>query len=132
MNTAGKILTWIARIICIVTIIFISLFAFDAISPNQTFWQNAGALLISLLPSFVLIAILVIAWKWKVAGGIILILTGIGLGVFIFNLNYNQRHFTLVQSLRNVLLFCLPFVIAGILFILSHFIGERRLVRGEG
>ncbi len=132
MNTTGKILTWIAGIICILAILFISLFAFDAITPNQTFWQNAGALLISLLPSFVLIAILIIALKWKLAGGIILTLAGLVLGVFIFNLNYNQRHFTLVQSLRNISILCLPFVIAGILFILSHFLVKKRLVRGEG
>ncbi len=133
MNAIGKIIYWTPRIICILAILFISLFALDAVSPGQTIWKNAGALMISLLPSFVLVAILVVAWKRELAGGIILTLVGLALSVFVFNLNYNQRHFTLVQSLRNVSMLCMPFVIAGILFIVSHYRNQRRQERlGSG
>jgi hypothetical protein len=47
--------------------------------------------------------------------------------VFIFNLNYNQRHFTLWQSIINVSMLSLPFVLAGILFILSHSAKKKEL-----
>jgi len=73
-----------------------------------------------LIPSFVVLAILIVAWRWENIGGIILIIVGEVFGVFVFNINYNQRHFTLWQSIRNVSMICLPFVLAGILFLLSH------------
>ena len=120
MKMSTKILHWIPRILCILAILFVSLFALDAFSPERTFWQNAAAFLIHLIPSFVLLAILFIAWRWEKVGGIILLIVGVVFGILVFNLNYNQRHFTLWQSIINVSMICLPFVLAGILFIISH------------
>ena len=127
MKTSAKILRWTPRILCILAILFISLFALDSFSSERTFWQNAGAFLMHLIPSFVLLAILIVAWKWENIGGIILIIIGVVFCVSIFNLNYNQRHFTLWQSIRNVLMLCLPFVLAGILFIISHSVKKKEL-----
>jgi hypothetical protein len=127
MKTSTKILRWTPRILCILAILFISLFALDSFSSERTFWQNISAFLMHLIPSFVLLAILIVAWKWENIGGIILIIVGVVLCVFIFNLNYNQRHFTLWQSIRNVSMLCLPFVLAGILFIISHSAKKKEL-----
>ena len=127
MKTSTKILQWTPRILCILAILFISLFALDSFSSERTFWQNTGAFLMHLIPSFVLLAILIVAWKWENIGGIILIIVGVVLCVYTFNLNYNQRHFTLWQSIINVSMLCLPFVLAGILFILSHRAKKKEL-----
>jgi hypothetical protein len=127
MKTSTKILHWTPRILCILAILFISLFALDSFSSERTFWQNTGAFLMHLIPSFVLLVILIVAWKWENIGGIILIIVGVFFCVLIFNLNYNQRHFTLWQSIRNVSMLCLPFVLAGILFILSHSAKKKEL-----
>jgi hypothetical protein len=127
MKTTTKILHWTPRILCILAILFISLFALDSFSSERTFWQNTGAFLMHLIPSFVLLVILIVAWKWENIGGIILIIVGVFFCVSIFNLNYNQRHFTLWQSIRNVSMLCFPFVLAGILFILSHSAKKKEL-----
>jgi len=127
MKTSTKILQWTPRILCILAILFISLFSLDSFSSERTFWQNTGAFLMHLIPSFVLLAILIVAWKWENIGGIILIIAGVVLCVYTFNLNYNQRHFTLWQSIINVSMLCLPFVLAGILFILSHRAKKKEL-----
>ena len=127
MKTSTKILQWTPRILCILAILFISLFSLDSFSSERTFWQNTGAFLMHLIPSFVLLAILIVAWKWENIGGIILIIVGVVLCVYTFNLNYNQRHFTLWQSIINVSMLCLPFVLAGILFILSHRAKKKEL-----
>jgi len=71
MKSSNKVLYWTARILCILAILFISLFALDSVSPERTFWQNTTALLMRLIPSAVLLAILIIAWKWEKVGGII-------------------------------------------------------------
>jgi hypothetical protein len=121
MKKPDKVLLWTPRILCILAILFISLFALDSFSPDKTFWQNTAAFLMNLLPSFVLLLILIVAWKWPLAGGIILLGAGLVTSILVFNLNYSQRHFPLGQSIRNVSILCLPFLIAGVLFILSHF-----------
>ena len=121
MRTSTKVLYWTARILCILAILFVSLFALDSVSSERTFWQNATALLMSLIPSFVLLAALIIAWKWEKTGGIILTIIGLALSIFVFILNYKRNHFSVANSLKNALILAIPFVLAGVLFILSHY-----------
>ena len=127
MKTTTKVLCWTARILCIFAILFVSLFALDSVSSERTFWQNITALLIHLIPSFVLLALLIIAWKWEKTGGIILTIIGLALSIFVFVLNYNRNHFSVANSLKNALILAIPFVLAGILFILSHYRKKKEL-----
>ena len=127
MRTSTKVLYWTARILCILAILFISLFALDSVSSERTFWQNATALLMSLIPSFVLLAALIIAWKWEKTGGIILTIMGLALSIFVFVLNYKRNQFSVANSLKNALIIAIPFVLAGILFILSHHRKKKEL-----
>jgi len=120
METSVKILHWTPRVICILAILFISLFALDSFDSNKTIIQQIGDFLMHLIPSFGLIIILVIAWKWEFIGGIIFILIGLGFSPFIFKHNYNMNH-SVELSLQTVFIIAMPFVIVGILFIVSHF-----------
>ena len=127
MNTKIKLFYWLPQIICILAILFVSMFALDAFAPGPTIWQQLGAFLMHLIPSFVLIAFLMVAWKWELIGGIILLLTGLGLSPFIFLLNHNRNHFSVGASLMVVLLINIPFVLVGVLFIVSHFLKKKQL-----
>jgi prolipoprotein diacylglyceryltransferase len=119
MKLSIKVFQWIPRILCILAILFVSLFALDSFSPERTFWQNTVAFLMHLIPSFVLLAILITAWKWEKTGGIILIIFGLLFCILIFMTNYNRTQ-SVVTSLFITLILCIPFVVAGILFIISH------------
>ena len=129
MKTSTKLLHWVPRILVILAILFVSIFALDAFSSELTFLQNAGAFLVHLIPSFVLVALLIIAWKWEKAGGILITIVGLFLSVAIFILNYNRNH-SVWLSLSIVLMICFPFVIAGILFIISHYKKENEKPAG--
>lgn len=119
MKTSVKILHWSPRIICILAILFISLFALDSFSPDLTIWQQIGAFLIHLIPSFLLLVLLIVAWKREFIGGIIFTLIGLGFSPFIFVHNYKMNQ-SVWMSLTIVLVITVPFIIAGILFIVSH------------
>ncbi len=109
---------WIARILCIAAILFVSMFALDAFNEGETIFQKLAAFGMHLLPSIVLALILFIAWKHERTGGIILILIGLLLSPFIFNMNVDRTGSWLI-GLEVILMINLPFIIAGILFILS-------------
>jgi Tfp pilus assembly protein PilN len=126
MKTSTKLLYWIPRILVILAILFVSMFALDSFSSERTFWQNAAAFLMHLIPSFVLAGILIIAWKWEKAGGIILTIVGLVFSVLIFIMNFNRNH-SIWMSLWIVLLICIPFVLAGILFIMSYYQKKKEL-----
>ena len=78
-----------------------------------------------LIPSFVLLAVLIVAWKWELVGGGVLFIIGLGLSPFIFSLNYNRNHFSVGASIAVVLMINFPFILAGILFIASYFMKKK-------
>ena len=128
MKSNIKILHWTPRLICILAILFISLFALDSFSPDLTIWQQIGAFLIHLIPSFVLLAILIVAWKWEYIGGTIFIIIGLGPSPFIFKHNYDMNH-SVGMSLGIILMITFPFVVVGVLFIISYFMKKRHLLK---
>lgn len=133
MKISVKILPWIARIICMLAILFISMFAADSFSPELTFRQQIGGFMMHLIPSFILIALLIVAWKWEFIGGIIFIIIAVGLSPFVFTLNYNRNH-SVGISLGIILAITFPFLVVGILFMISHFMKKRiyqKLIRNN-
>ena len=67
-----KVLYWLPRVLAILLIAFISLFALDVFGEPRWFL----ALLMHLIPSFVLIAITAFAWKWEQLGGLAFLAAG--------------------------------------------------------
>ncbi len=131
MITRKKILLWLPRILCIVAILFVSMFALDAFEPGKPLLQQLGDFFIHLIPSFVLTIMLVIAWKWELTGGILFIITGLGLSPFVYMLNYNRTH-SVGISLGIILMVTFPFVVVGLLFLLNHYLHRVRKTELKG
>jgi hypothetical protein len=77
-----KFLCWLPRILAILFVVFISLFAFDVF--EEPLWPIA--LLIHLIPSFTLAGITFIAWKHEQLGGILFLLAGLAMFLFFHSL----------------------------------------------
>ena len=125
MKTSVKIIYWLPRVIGIIAILFISLFALDAFSPELTIWQQIRNFLMHLIPSFILTAILLYSWRWEYSGGIIFTIVGIGLTPFIYMKNYDMNH-SVSMSIVFVLAITFPFIVVGVLFLVSHFINKNK------
>ena len=120
-----KIIHWIPRILCIFAILFVSMFALDAFQPDKTIWQQIGDFMMHLTPSFILLIFLIVAWKWELIGGVIFTLIGVFLTPFIFKMNYNMNH-SIPMSIGIIASITLPFIIIGILFIISHYLKKKQ------
>ena len=69
MNKALRsFLFWTPRVLGILFILFISLFALDVFEEGLDFWGTLLALLMHLLPSIVMTIALVIGWRWEWVG----------------------------------------------------------------
>ena len=74
MNTSVKrVLFWTPRVLCILFAMFLSLFALDVFSEGYGFWETIVALLLHLVPTFIVVIALVIAWRWEWIGAILFI-----------------------------------------------------------
>jgi len=58
-----RVLFWAPRILCILFAIFLSVFALDVFSEGYGFWQTIGALLLHLVPTFIVVIALLIGWR---------------------------------------------------------------------
>ena len=103
------LLNWAPRILGILFAIFISLFAFDVFGQGTGFWKTLLALLIHLIPTFLLIIILILSWKRPWIGGIFFILLGIAYIIWSS------------QSGRGSQIIYIPLFLVGILFLTSWF-----------
>lgn len=63
-----RALFWTPRALSIVFIAFLSLFALDVFGEHLGLWRTVLALTMHLIPSFVLVAALVLAWRWEWIG----------------------------------------------------------------
>jgi len=100
-----KNLYWTPRILAILFIAFISIFALDVFNEPQWFL----ALFMHLIPSFILVILTIIAWKHEQSGGFIFIIIGSLMLVF--------SHFESI-------IISIPAIVIGILFI-----GKKLLVK---
>ena len=64
----GRLLFWPPRILAIVFTGFISMFALDVFGEQLGFWRTTIALVIHLIPTWIMIAAIAIAWRREWVG----------------------------------------------------------------
>lgn len=111
------ILYWVPRVLGIGFVAFISLFALDVFDEGYGFWQTILALLIHLVPTFLTLAALLVAWRWELAGGIIYMLLG-----FAYVIMMSGQHWLAYAIITG------PLLLTGLLFIINHSVRNRRVV----
>lgn len=107
---ASSLLYWIPRVFTMLAIMFMMMFSLDAFEGNESFGNKIIGFLINNIPVFILIIILVIAWKRELIGGMLFILAFIAGGIFFKSFSGNPGSLVVIA----------PFLITGVLFILHH------------
>ncbi len=78
MSTFSKrTLFWTPRALSMAFAAFLSLFAFDVFSENLGVWQTILALTMHLIPVFLVILVLLLAWRWEWIGAVLYLIAGL-------------------------------------------------------
>jgi hypothetical protein len=72
-KTTKQAIYWTPRIMGILFILFLSIFALDVFDEGFGFWATLGALIIHLLPSILLAIAVALAWRWEWIGTVIFV-----------------------------------------------------------
>jgi hypothetical protein len=99
---------WIARGLGMVYAVFLTALALNAFGSGSV-WQQVSNFLLHMIPTFILIAILILSWRWPLPGGICLIALGLFYVAIMFGSGWG-----------NCLVMSVPLVAAGILFIAAE------------
>jgi len=72
MNVGTKrVLFWTPRVLGILFAIFVSVASLDVFSEGYDLWQTIGAFLLHLVPTFIVVIGLIIAWRWEWVGAVL-------------------------------------------------------------
>lgn len=64
-----RLLLWTPRVLGILVALFIGIFALDVFTEGRPIGETLIALVMHLLPTFVLLATVALAWRWEWIGG---------------------------------------------------------------
>lgn len=74
---ASKLIFWTPRILAILFILFLALFSLDVFEGDYGFWGTILALFMHNIPSFALLIVLLISWRYEIVGAVVFILAGL-------------------------------------------------------
>jgi hypothetical protein len=108
-------MVWVARILCILFALFLSIFALDVFGEGYSPWQTLVALTMHLIPAALILIALGVAWRWEWAGGILFV----ALGVLYLAMAWGRFHWTAYLVIAG------PLFLIGALFVIGWFWRER-------
>jgi hypothetical protein len=110
MKTAKfEVLRWTPRLFGLLFAGFTSLFALDVFEGNHGFWPTLLALVMHLVPTFILLLLLAVAWRWELAGAVAFT----GLAIFYLVAFWGRFHWSAYALISG------PLFLLGALFLLS-------------
>jgi len=109
---------WTPRVLGICMAGFLGIFAADVFGKGYTFWETIAALLIHLVPTYIVLAALAVAWRWEPAGALLFI----GLGAFYIVWAWGRFPWVAYLAISG------PLFVTGALFLLSW--GLRKEPKG--
>jgi len=71
------LLFWMPRILGALFAVFTSLFALDVFGEGYSFWETILALLMHLVPTYIIVVVLAVAWRWEWVGAILFPILGV-------------------------------------------------------
>ncbi|MCD4671418.1 MAG: hypothetical protein K8R77_02035 [Anaerolineaceae bacterium] len=121
IKTGEKVLHWAPRVLGILFAVFISVFALDVFGEGYGFWETIGALLIHLVPTYLIVGAVLLGWRWKWPGGVLFI----GLAVFYIVMTRGRMDWVVY------LLIPAPAALIGILFLVDWFRKRSRSIDAD-
>jgi hypothetical protein len=113
-----KFIFWAPRVLTIIFILFLSLFALDSFDPGQPIPYMIVAFLIHLIPCYILAAVLIISWKRELVAAVVFPILGILYMIVSFkNVGFIALSWSIIISG--------PAFIIGVLFLLNWKIKVR-------
>ena len=108
-SSTRRVLFWTPRVLTIAFILFLGLFALDVFGEGYTFVETLIALLMHLIPNFLLLAFLIVAWRREWIGAILFT----GLAIFYLVWTWGRFHWSAYVGISG------PLFLLGILFLVG-------------
>lgn len=119
-----KLIFWTPRVLSILLIVFLAIFSLDVFDSNYGFWGTVLGLLIHNIPSFILLGILIISWKYEIISGVAFTLVGI---LYMISVVAREPVEPWYVSIALSLILVAPSFLIGILFVVGWFKKKKNI-----
>lgn len=109
---------WAPRVLALSFALFLAIFALDVFGAYDTLTETLIALVMHLIPTFLMLAVAAIAWRWPLVGGVAFLLLGV-LSIVAFDTYEWLAKFLFVSA---------PVFVIGLLFLWDA-LGDTLLTR---
>ena len=99
-------LFWTPRVLCILFAGFLSIFAADVFGEHYGFWKTILALVMHLIPTWIILIVLVVSWRREWVGGTLFI----ALGALYLIWSWGRFHWSAYLAISG------PLLLIGVLF----------------
>ncbi|HUJ32435.1 MAG TPA: hypothetical protein VLY23_14215 [Candidatus Acidoferrum sp.] len=117
-DLSKRVLFWTPRVLSVVYIAFLSVFALDVFGENLPFWLTVQHLIIHLIPCFGLLAVLILAWRWEWIGALFYTIWGLFYVVWVASV---ARPWSPAMRLNFALVIAGPALVTAVLFLVDWF-----------
>ena len=104
-----RLLFWTPRVLCLLFAGFISLFALDVFNEHHGFWKITLALLIHLVPTYLVLGVLLLSWRREWVGAALFT----GLGAYYLDSTWGRFHWSAYLCISG------PLFLLGALFLVN-------------
>ena len=114
-ESTRRLLYWTPRVLTILFAVFISVFALDVFGEGYGFWETALALVMHLVPTFLILIALAVAWRWEWVGALLFA----ALGVWYLVMAGGKVHWSALLFIAG------PLLLLGVLFGVNWLLRDR-------
>jgi hypothetical protein len=110
-----KFLYWAPRILAILAILFMMMFSMDCFEMGGK--EALICLVMHNIPAFIIIVVLLIAWRWEFIGSILFVIVFFAGSIYFNGFGKNW----------GALIIMVPFLLTGVLFLLHYYLYLHRV-----
>ena len=114
-----QVVFWAPRVLSIIFAMFLSLFALDVFNEGYGFGETVIALLIHLVPVYIVAVVLVIAWRWEWVGAVLFL----SLSMLYMFMSWGRGHWSAYLGTSG------PLVLLGLFFMLNWIYRKQLRIR---
>ncbi len=109
-KSARGVVFWAPRILTMLLALFLSVFALDVFAETEGFLKTLTALVLHLIPTFLVVVLLVFAWRWELIGVIAFAVLAIAYVVVMWGRHFPWITYAMISGLL---------LLMSVLFLLS-------------
>ena len=90
MKKTNKFIYWTPRGLSLVFILFLGLMSMDIFEGNYGIWDSLLGLFMHNITTLILLAVLIVSWRYEIVGAVVFILTGFLYIIFLAVRSFNS------------------------------------------